>query len=54
MQYVPKPLTNKPLYYATELHHKNGTDNLMWQRKVPTGWLNHTRVYREIEKASPE
>jgi hypothetical protein len=54
MKYTPKTTGEKTLYYATELHHKNGTDNLMWQRIEPTGWKNYTRVYREIEKASTD
>ena len=39
-------------YYATELCHKDGTDNLLWLRKEPTGWKNYAQVYRELEKAS--
>lgn len=50
MQYIPKNNGKEPFYYATELHHKNGTDNLMWLRQEKTGWKNHTRVYRELEK----
>jgi hypothetical protein len=50
MQYQPKTDEEPTTYYATELHHKNGVNSLLWQRTVPTGWKNHTRVYRELDK----
>jgi len=53
MQYIPKNNDNEPFYYATELHHKNGTENLMWLRQEKTVWKNHTRIYRELEKFTP-
>jgi hypothetical protein len=37
-------------WYATEILNVSGEDHLVWQLHEPTGWKNHTRPYREIEK----
>lgn len=40
-------------WYATELLNEDGENSLVWQLVIPTGWLNYTRVYREIERRVP-
>lgn len=37
-------------WYATEILNTNGENNLVWQLEEPTGWGNHTQVYREIHQ----
>jgi hypothetical protein len=37
-------------WFATEILNTNGENNLVWQFKEPTGWGNHTRPYRELQK----
>jgi hypothetical protein len=37
-------------WYATELLVPGDENRLVWQLREPTGWKNHTRVYREIPK----
>ena len=39
-------------WYATEIVSPDGKTNLVWQLEEPTGWKNHTRVYRELKKPS--
>lgn len=37
-------------WYATEILNASGEDHLVWQLQELTGWGNHTRVYRELQK----
>jgi hypothetical protein len=45
-----KEKDEKVKWYATVILNTNGENNLVWQLKESTGWKNHTRVYREIER----
>jgi len=51
MAYTKKKDDNTK-WYATEILNASGEDHLVWQLREPTGWKNHTRVYRELEKSS--
>jgi hypothetical protein len=53
MAYYKKPDEKKVKWYATEIINDNGEKNLVWQLQDPTGWGNHTRIYREPLKPEP-
>ena len=45
-----KKTDEKVKWNATEILNADGQKHLVWQLRVPTGWKNHTRVYREIQE----
>jgi len=49
MAYAQEP-NDKVKWYATEILNDEGEKILVWQLREPTGWGNHTRVYRELER----
>lgn len=50
MAYHKKPDEKKVKFYATEILNDNGENHPVWLLQEPTGWGNHTRLYREIPK----